>query len=364
MRDGAAPRAADFCTRARRQPERRSMLVPMGFTDGRWYDACQRGDTARAQSLLAHCEGVPNWDYEPLQHACSFGRVDILARLLQHGARVSFGKNRRTLLHVALGSSDNSEEMIRLLIAHGADPTLRDYDRDDDTPLHTATISNDVDALRIMLDCCVVDVNGPHAQAGNTLLQTACEHLSVEAVRLLLNRDARDIPTNSEMTPFGGRTPLMLAAMKHKPAVKDVIQLLCERGHDIERIDNAGRTALYWACEIHSIVSVRTLLARGACINQAQFCGRPPLDMVQHNDGFMKKEIIALFDFFVFIYYRQRLILDVAGKRSEANHPTSARHRVVEDTHLSRYLMSFFARRKPVVKTATPTSRGPARCVV
>mmetsp|Transcript_24499 Transcript_24499/g.75576 ORF Transcript_24499/g.75576 Transcript_24499/m.75576 type:complete len:118 (+) Transcript_24499:786-1139(+) len=80
--------------------------------------------------------------------------------------------------------------------------------------------------------------------------------------------------------------------------------------------------------------------------------------------GFMKKEIVALFDSYLKPYYRQRLILDVAGKRSEANHPTSARHRVVEDTHLSRYLMSFFARRKPVVKTATPTSRGPARCVV
>ena len=318
------------------------MLVPMGFTDGRWYDACQRGDTARAQSLLAHCEGVPNWDYEPLQHACSFGRVDILARLLQHGARVSFGKNRRTLLHVALGSSDNSEEMIRLLIAHGAGPTLRDYDRDDDTPLHTATISNYVDALRIMLDCCVVDVNGPHAQAGNTLLQTACERLSVAAVRLLLNRDARDIPTNSEITPFGGRTPLMLAAMKHKPAVKDVIQLLCERGHDIERIDNAGRTALYWACEIHSIVSVRTLLARGACINQKAHCGTSPLVLVCYTENrHTTLKIAALFDSYLGPYYQQRLILDVAGKRSAANHPTSARHRVAADPHLSRYLAGF-----------------------
>ena len=284
---------------------------------------------AHGEDLDGYWEGLET----PLHYATRRGQIDIVTILLRHGASVDSRNGAlKTPLRLAVDCAHHNVALVRLLLAHGADPTIEDLGFC--SPLRQSIVKDDTEGPRMMLDCCGVDIN---AQCGNaTPLQIACSNASVGMVRLLLDRGARDVPTDT------GSTPLMFAVMQHNPAAKDVIQLLCERGFDIERTDNAGRTALYWACEIHSNVSVRTLLARGACINQKAHCGTSPLVLVCYTENrHTTLKIAALFDSYLGPYYQQRLILDVAGKRSAANHPTSARHRVAADPHLSRYLAGF-----------------------
>ena len=310
--------------------------------------ACERGDKALVCLLLAAGADVDKKDRlgsSPLHRACEQGHAEIVELLLRHGADVNLeGLNFSTPLDLAVHHcSNHNVEVVRLLLAYGADPLLPDVFHC--TPLYRSAENNQVETLGMLLDCSGVDVNAREGAHDTTLLHLACRKNYFEMVQLLLDRGATDIPNAY------GVTAVLQTATNPDPGAPELIRLLSDRGFDVNKTSPDGRSALWWACSCGYVRNVRALLAGGACVHKNKAAGMQELghkNFYGTAEQMVRKyghdDIKALFDSYLRPYYQQRLILDVAGKRSAANHPGSARHRIADDPHLSRYLVSFCVR--------------------
>jgi uncharacterized protein len=126
------------------------------------------------------------------------GDVDALSRLLAADPRLArawlVGRNDgfRTPLHVVAdwpGYFPNGPEIVRLLIAAGADPSVRHPTRCDETALHWAASSDDVDVAAALIDG-GADIEVAGSSIGTPLANAAgygCWHVA----RLLVARGAR-----------------------------------------------------------------------------------------------------------------------------------------------------------------------------
>jgi len=128
--------------------------------------------------------------------------------------------NGRTLLHVAVMHGDTNY-MNELLVK---DPSLlntRDYNGE--TPLYSATIYQNIDCVRILLehdcDTLVKDMNG------ETVLHAATTTGNIEILRLIINSKNIDLNVKDK----NGCTALHLAAMLGN---KVVVETLLDAGVD------------------------------------------------------------------------------------------------------------------------------------
>ena len=124
------------------------------------------------------------------------GDVASLKKLLDSdpGLVSSRADGARTLLHVATdwpGHFPNSRAIVNLLIASGADPNARfSGGQHQETPLHWAASSNDVEALDALLDG-GADIEASGAViGGGTPLADAVAFAQWDAARRLLERGA------------------------------------------------------------------------------------------------------------------------------------------------------------------------------
>lgn len=103
------------------------------------------------------------------------------------------GYQGRTLLHIATdwpGYLPNGPEVVRVLIAHGADPNHRGRNgKDGETPLHWAASSDDADVARALLDG-GADAEAPDGSIG-TPLDNAVGYGCWRVAELLAARGAR-----------------------------------------------------------------------------------------------------------------------------------------------------------------------------
>jgi uncharacterized glyoxalase superfamily protein PhnB len=125
------------------------------------------------------------------------GEVDALRRLLRDHARliIGNGKGLRTLLHVATdwpGHFPNVAETVRVLVGAGAEVNAHFLGgRHQETPLHWAASSDDVEALDALLDL-GADIDAPGAViAGLTPLADARSFRNWRAAERLVERGAQ-----------------------------------------------------------------------------------------------------------------------------------------------------------------------------
>ena len=125
------------------------------------------------------------------------GDVDTIRRLLSQDPRlarawITDSKGFRTPLHLVAdwpGYYPNGPQIVRLLIQAGADPSFRHPTRCDETPLHWAASSDDVDVAAALIDG-GADIEVPGGSIGTPLANAVgygCWHVA----RLLVARDAR-----------------------------------------------------------------------------------------------------------------------------------------------------------------------------
>jgi ketosteroid isomerase-like protein len=194
------------------------------------------------------------------------GDLQSLERLLREHPQMASaplgGRYRtRTPLHVATdwpGYFPNGPQVVRLLIAAGADPNARETGNVAETPLHWAASSDDVDVAEALVDG-GADIEMPDGSIGTPLdnaIGYACWHVA----RLLVARGARvDKPWHAAALGL----------------LKRLEELLAEPAATRDEISKA-----FWhACSGSQRRTAELLLSRGADLNWVpDYAEGTPLD--------------------------------------------------------------------------------------
>jgi ankyrin repeat protein len=259
---------------------------------------------ATAQLTIAREYGFPSWralkaevdkqrapQLDPFFRAVAERDFEAMRRLLDEDPSLANERHASgsTPLHELVGYPD----MVRLLLAKGADPNARDVG-DNATPLHFAAGSGAVESVRLLLDA-GADVHGTgdvhHADVIGWAVGDGT-HVHHDVVNLLLERGARhhifsaiavgdvslveslidEHPEN--LTRRRSRfeqhqTPLHFAlsapdGLRTKPAQLEMAQLLIDLGADVDAADDQGRTPLAIAMLHGDVDAMRLLHAAGA----------------------------------------------------------------------------------------------------
>jgi ankyrin repeat protein len=181
----------------------------------------------------------------PLHSAAFKGRLEIAQLLLDHGANAKAeNESRSTVLHVvSAGEYDSQEQGVgiaRLLLKHGVD--LHAQNKYHYTALSSAVFNESLEIVRLLLDH-GADPNVESDSVGSTPLhqvsygKSNSQELGVDITRLLLERGADVNARRKDMT-----TPLHLAAFKGR---LEIAQLLLDHGANAKAEDEDRGTVLH-----------------------------------------------------------------------------------------------------------------------
>jgi ankyrin repeat protein len=254
--------------------------------------AVDNGDVEIIKTLLAanaDVQAADFWGLSPLGYALRTKRTDIVALLLQQGAKenlfdavdagdlktasalltenqsLAFATNRLGASVVEMASAAGQADILKLLLDQGApvDPASA---RDGTTPLHQAAMRNQTNTAQLLLQ------RGAKAEAcdhlGCTPLHQTALHGSAEVAALLLQNKAnpdsaaapptpsRPFPAMSG-SPWAGDTALHFAAVRGDT---NIIQLLLKSGAAINLTNSTGKTPLDLASQFGSLRDFFTML--------------------------------------------------------------------------------------------------------
>lgn len=137
--------------------------------------------------------------------------------------------------------------------------------------LHICSMLGMQEHIKTLISC-GADLESQNNQ-GWTPLHTAVVNYrkNINTIELLLENEA-----NIEAKTYEGKTPLMLAAMRHNDP--NLIKYLIEKGASISAEDHKGQTAIYYAIESENYLSTKTLLAYGENVLKQNNNGVTPLE--------------------------------------------------------------------------------------
>ena len=220
--------------------------------------AVDQGNPAIAKDLVtAHADvnAVDQRDRTPLDEAILHDQLSAILLLLDHGSdihRVHIVDGRGPLHEASIKGFAN---LIRPLVAAGADPTMRD--RFGLSPLDLALDYKNENVVAALLH---LDIQSEAiGKAAGSAMEHAVLHGQTEIVKLLIQGG---LPVNRP-TPEGS-TYLSDAALKGK---KEVVQLLLAHGANVNAENETGGTPLHDAALGGNPEVVRLLLDRGASID-------------------------------------------------------------------------------------------------
>eukprot|EP00092_Neocalanus_flemingeri_P106095 GFUD01136081.1.p1 GENE.GFUD01136081.1~~GFUD01136081.1.p1 ORF type:complete len:2869 (+),score=812.68 GFUD01136081.1:304-8910(+) len=254
--------------------------------------ACSAGYYELAQVLLAMRANVEDrgmkGDCTPLMEAASAGHTDIVRLLIAHGADVNAqsSSGNTPLMYACAGGH---EEVVRVLLEAGAN--VEDHNENGHTPLMEAASAGHCGVAKILLEF-GAGINTHSNEFKESALTLACYKGHLEMVRFLLEAGADQEHKTDEM-----HTALMEASMDghvevarllldsgaqvNMPADSfespltlaacgghvELAMLLLERGANIEEVNDEGYTPLMEASREGHEEMVALLLSQGADIN-------------------------------------------------------------------------------------------------
>jgi len=254
--------------------------------------ACSAGYYELAQVLLAMRANVEDrgmkGDCTPLMEAASAGHTDIVRLLIAHGADVNAQSStgNTPLMYACAGGH---EEVVRVLLEAGANVEV--HNENGHTPLMEAASAGHCGVAKILLEF-GAGINTHSNEFKESALTLACYKGHLEMVRFLLEAGADQEHKTDEM-----HTALMEASMDghvevarllldsgaqvNMPADSfespltlaacgghvELAMLLLERGANIEEVNDEGYTPLMEASREGHEEMVALLLSQGADIN-------------------------------------------------------------------------------------------------
>ncbi|KAK2803455.1 hypothetical protein FQN51_003562 [Onygenales sp. PD_10] len=234
--------------------------------------AAKHGHEEVVRLLLNRNAGVEEKDsrsHTALTHAARAGHLSVAKILLASGANISAtDEEGRTPLHFA-----RQEEVIRLLLKHGADINA-ESSTTKDTPILGALMRGDQESARclydlgakvyyqtingstplivasrwgytqLVKDICrganAADINSQDKRYGQTALAWACGNRHIDTVTELMRHERID--PNIPAFGYGGYTPLHFAILGREIKILEV--LLKHESIDLTAKDNSGQTPL------------------------------------------------------------------------------------------------------------------------
>ncbi|MBP5232300.1 MAG: ankyrin repeat domain-containing protein, partial [Planctomycetes bacterium] len=252
-----------------------------------------RRDFAAAKALLAAHPDInlkysphPDGDFSIMATAAASGDPELVRQLLARGGDPRHPNNAP----LAWAAFDNSHEIIRMLVAAGADVN-GDWMR---APRGTAPIfsATTPETLELLLSL-GADIEHRDLRTGKTPLHGSFDHADVTAA--LLRHGAK-----VDSLDHDGHTPLFEAVFWfHPECLADpknswhqeslnalrTIDLLIAHGADVNRQDYKGNTALHYAAMRYHPPLFAKLLAAGAQIDVPNHGGWTPLMWAAEEPG-------------------------------------------------------------------------------
>lgn len=187
------------------------------------------------------------------------GRAHVVRRLLEKGARVEFA----TFLTVVGGGS---LELVRTLLDH--DERLLTQRNLNSTPVGAAVRHHRGDVMRLLVER-GGDIHGPD-RCGFSPIHTAIDHGREDLARALVEFGA------NTAAPSRGQslTPAYLAAKRGRV---DMLQMVAERGADVETPTARGFRPMHAAAGRGHDDAVRWLARQGASVTAATLAGLTPV---------------------------------------------------------------------------------------
>ena len=236
--------------------------------------ACGADVNARA---LAVVRGDEFESGTPLSYAAWNNSLEMAKLLIEHGADVNVDFwDGETPLHSA--ASNNSLEMAKLLIERGANVSaLTRYFRDRSlAPLNHAASNNSLEMAKLLIEHGGADVDPIERDASYIYwppLHEAASNDFLEMAKLLLEHGA-DVNDQEDSSWGGGSVPLHLTASNNS---LEMAKLLLDRGADVDATDDDGYTPLHYAAEHSALDVAKLLLDRGADVDATDDDGYTPL---------------------------------------------------------------------------------------
>lgn len=219
--------------------------------------------------------------------------------LIDHGANVNLATKRgRTALLVA-AMSDNSYEIVKLLMDKGADVKAVDFLHT--TPLRGAVLGNDTRTIKLLIDA-GVDVNVADLPGISPLMIAAGWNGNVEATKALLakganvnavSRPVMGLPAKNGASEFGLLTPLTMSAAF---GPSDLIRTLIDAGADVNARDVRGMSPLMLAVatDHQDPAVIRMLIEHGADPKLKSKLGDDAIDWAGRNGQTPGKELLKV----------------------------------------------------------------------
>lgn len=217
----------------------------------------------------------------PIHIAAREGHLHILEFLLSNGMRVNETDDNGWIpLHYAAWKGDI--EAVKFLIRNFACIYARDHCLGK-KPLHVAAEEGHTHVVELLLQCSLVDQYDEfdpgnecepvddHDDSGRTPLYYAAAEGCLETARLLIDKNANLQSGES----VHGLKPIHIATFKDN---RDMIELLLDRGSDIESKAHRGQTPLHFAASHGQLVNVKLLVDRKANPAAVDADGKTPLD--------------------------------------------------------------------------------------
>lgn len=250
------------------------------------FRAIRERNMAAVQTILEKDKSLVNvrglGGATPVMHAALHGSEDFVRLLLDHGADPNARDGAgATALMWAAGDIGK----VRLLLASGAQ--VNAASEDGKTPLMIAARQEGAVALvRLLLER-GAEVNAKDIQGATALTQAAMAG-DVETLKVLI---ANEADVNAKAT--SGATALMSAAGFRCLAC---VEFLIAQGADVKTATKRGFTALAIAAPSGEVEIVRTLLEKGADVNVRDDRGYTPLMLAAYSDFLITETVKFLLD--------------------------------------------------------------------